>query len=390
MATWWMTSDEDLLFHILGFLPSEVGHLRSALRTCRTWRRAALRPDLPAWYHCDLRAFDALSGDGPALSGVRSAVARLFNHLYIYGATSSQVASHAAASSRWNCDTISRLLSTKTKLRTLNLSSCIVPSAIAARQMAACLPTTLCELTNSDGLDAVGQNALLTELLPKLGRLPQLSRLDLRGLLTVQTMCERAVASHPVMPIPLPSLKALAVGFHLFPRDPLGAECSLSFLLYQCRLSPQLQSIGCMVPAARLQAIDICCRECHEPLYQGLTSYLVHPPQQPHILYEIHTDQPPSPHLLPTDGDPTRLQCQRRCHGQLWVVDARSGFVHHLLDRRYAVACGPPQMGHPGLAISRTAVYSKASETLARTGMHAPDPFEDVFRIRRGALGAGM
>ena len=86
MATWWMTSDEDLLFHILGFLPSEVGHLRSALRTCRTWRRAALRPDLPAWYHCDLRAFDALSGDGPALSGVRSAVGRLFNHLYIYGA----------------------------------------------------------------------------------------------------------------------------------------------------------------------------------------------------------------------------------------------------------------------------------------------------------------
>ena len=69
---------------------------------------------------------------------------------------------------------------------------------------------------------------------------------------------------------------------------------------------------------------------------------------------ELHTNVPPrSMHLV--DGDPTRRQCTRQCHGQLWLVDGGSGFVHHVAGKAWAIACGPASRGvqaFPGLCIA--------------------------------------
>lgn len=70
---------------------------------------------------------------------------------------------------------------------------------------------------------------------------------------------------------------------------------------------------------------------------------------------ELHTNVPPrSMHLV--DGDPTRRQCTRQCHGQLWLVDGGSGFVHHVAGKAWAIACGPASsrgvQAFPGLCIA--------------------------------------
>jgi len=70
---------------------------------------------------------------------------------------------------------------------------------------------------------------------------------------------------------------------------------------------------------------------------------------------ELHTNVPPrSMHLV--DGDPTRRQCTRQCHSQLWLVDGGSGFVHHVAGKAWAIACGPASsrgvQAFPGLCIA--------------------------------------
>lgn len=80
---------------------------------------------------------------------------------------------------------------------------------------------------------------------------------------------------------------------------------------------------------------------------------------------ELHTNVPPrSMHLV--DGDPTRRQCTRQCHGQLWLVDGGSGFVNHVAGKAWAIACGPASsrgfQAFPGLCIAVPAAPDGAEE----------------------------
>jgi hypothetical protein len=80
---------------------------------------------------------------------------------------------------------------------------------------------------------------------------------------------------------------------------------------------------------------------------------------------ELHTNVPPrSMHLV--DGDPTRRQCTRQCHGQLWLVDGGSGFVNHVAGKAWAIACGPASSRgfqvFPGLCIAVPAAPDAAPD----------------------------
>ena len=58
------------------------------------------------------------------------------------------------------------------------------------------------------------------------------------------------------------------------------------------------------------------------------------------------------------DGDPTRRQCTRQCHGPsgLHLVDGGSGYVNHVAGKAWAIACGPASShglrAFPGLCIA--------------------------------------
>jgi len=89
----------------------------------------------------------------------------------------------------------------------------------------------------------------------------------------------------------------------------------------------------------------------------------VHPPQQPHITYEIHTDELPVHRALramPRDVivpgasgiDDTCLQCVNDCQPGLWIVDGGSPYVRHVMRRKYSIACGGPRLGRPPLAFA--------------------------------------
>ena len=111
-------------------------------------------------------------------------------------------------------------------------------------------------------------------------------------------------------------------------------------------------------------------------LYERLDAYVVHPPQQQHISYEIHTDEPPLAAAVAADGtDDSRLWCARSCQGQLWLVDHGSGFVRHVLGRKYAIACGPQRGGRPALAMAIP----------ARLRLARPPPAEGTAESGAGA-----
>ena len=82
----------------------------------------------------------------------------------------------------------------------------------------------------------------------------------------------------------------LAVGeTHLY--TAIGVREGSDYLLAQERASPRLARIGCNIGCNALPpAIDVHCGLCGGWIYRRLTRYLVHPPQQPHISYELHTD----------------------------------------------------------------------------------------------------
>ena len=117
------------------------------------------------------------------------------------------------------------------------------------------------------------------------------------------------------------------------------------------------------------------CGVCRRRLYAGLERYILHTPQQQHIAYELHTDEEPIAQAThPMEEDSTRIQCAGRCQTPLWLVDGGSGFIHHVLNRRYAVACGPATSGRPSLC-----VVTRANSATAHDNVTITTPLDDHF-----------
>jgi hypothetical protein len=392
--------DPDLLFLIFTFLGryhtgvQARDHTYSVLLTNHTWRAAALRPDLLHWSRCDFSSFMAL------------APLDLTLRLSPLG-TSSQGTSAAwnkQLATHWCCESVEKLLHAKPQLQALDLSHCFVSDAEAVARLVLGLPPTLHTLSLHRGCNQ--PDAMLRQLLRGLPALPRLRCLDLRGILDERTLAglrvldraqggaapsqgfvgmtirRRSAPSATSLPVSLPALEALSVGFHL--HSVLGAREGVQFLTAQAALAPRLRHIGCRVAAEAawggMGPVDIVCRCCGGTLYERLDAYVVHPPQQQHISYEIHTDEPPLAAAVQADGaDDSRLWCARSCQGQLWLVDHGSGHVRRVLGRKYAIACGPPVGDRPALAMAILAhpAPAEGSEGAAESG--PPEPDLEVF-----------
>ena len=249
----------------------------------------------------------------------------------------------------WCCDNAAAALHTKPLIQHLDLSGCFVTSASAAAGLCSCFKTTVSLHTLVYNGQCNQPDAMLNALLNGIESLPSLSCLDLRGLFTERTLAgarllqrrDRQGRGALELARHLPVLKSLAVGFELL--TALGHRDGSNFLASQAVKAPNLSLISCSrsfqasqvdgrqnpplsIAATDLVAVDIACRLCHSVLYEGLISYLLHPPQQGHISYELHTDVPPIEEAVSAvGGDETRLQCRRGCHGALWLIDGGSG-----------------------------------------------------------------
>lgn len=94
---------------------------------------------------------------------------------------------------------------------------------------------------------------------------------------------------------------------------------------------------GDLLPPLRVE-----CSLCGAPLYDRLDKFLVGPPTQNHIGFEIYTHQPPDrDSVTPVHSLATRLNCKNNCHSAfgLFLVAGHGDFV----DTRglpWALACG--------------------------------------------------
>ena len=216
------------------------------------------------------------------------------------------------------------------------------------------------------GLDAHLHNAFLLGLGP-LSSFTNLVRVDLRGIINAKGSDLPGWAGPPFWPVlpPIPRLEWLAVG--LWPRREPGRS-----LLSPTSLAtnyPKLRGVAaCSAPAELLTPLRIECGICSRVLYEALDDYLIAPPQQPHIGYEIYTKCPPvATAVAPTEGDDTRLQCAGRCHDRLWLIDHGSGIVDRC-ERPYAIACGPAGRGYPPLARAVDAEAPERTHRILRMG----------------------
>lgn len=371
IATERVLTDPDLLFVICTHIHDKSMHALT-LTSC-AFRATTLRPDAPFWRECTLRRYELLN---PPIAETRL-------HK-LYAATTARLQTRHENPAFWDCEHIRRILLTK-HVTSLDLSLCQVPSRAAAASMITAIPDSLSRLVIDEfnSQPDVLLYALLQQPcsgvsvaplpnLPRLSQLPMLTHLDLRGVCTERTLAGmRLLTKNGRLPRgslapTLPHLRAYAVGFHT--HTALGVREGEAFLQAQRENAPKLQRIGCHVSCDALaEAIDLRCAVCGTVLFGGVTKYLIHPPQQPHISYEIHTDQPPiAEHVRPMreDGmgvagvdalDETRLQCKQDCHPGLWVVDAGSHHVRHVLGHKYSIACGGPRGGYPPLAIATRA-----------------------------------
>lgn len=161
------------------------------------------------------------------------------------------------------------------------------------------------------------------------------------------------------------------------PSRSLGLCAGRPFLETQCEQAPRLRAISCVpqIGASELDPIDVTCGVCGRCLFTNLADYVVHVPQQPHIAYEIHTNVEPNTQAThANEPDATRIECAGRCQPGLWLIDAGSGWVHHVLGRRFAVACGPPR----GARMMQLCKARRAGTRLAAVGAGAAgDPVLD-------------
>lgn len=91
-----------------------------------------------------------------------------------------------------------------------------------------------------------------------------------------------------------------------------------------------------------LPPLRVECSICDAPLYERLDKFIVGPPTQSHIGFEIYTHQPPDRHSVTrVHSLATRLNCKNNCHSAfgLFLVAGHGDFV----DTRclpWAIACG--------------------------------------------------
>lgn len=326
-----------------------------------------MRPDLCHWHHCSVGAFAALD---PTLK-IR----------------------------QWCCESVSLVAAAKPRLRSLDLTDLHVSSAEAVVQMSACLPATLESLAVGSRINQ--PDAMLQHLLDGLEALPRLRQVDLTGVLNARTLAgmrlltrdERSGATPSGLARTLPALERLSVGFSTFSH--LGRSMGIDYLMAQAACAPRLRYIGCCFNVDLLQPIDIYCRVCAGALYRNLDNYVVHPPQQGHISYEIYTDEPPiAAAVANLSGHPTRHHCARNCQGRLWLIDSGCGPMPiHVMGRRYGIACGPKtDEAMPGLAIAlpsgskppRTAASESSSE--ASPEGREMEPTEPFLSFRRATI----
>ena len=213
--------------------------LRAVLQTCKCWRAAALRADLPFWGVCNEGKFKALAPP-----------------------------SSAECQHEWTCEAVALLLAAKPRIGALDLSACSVSSAAAALTVSQRLPSTLHTLAVAQRVSQ--PDAMLQALLRGLAALPQLRRLDLRGILDERTLAGvrllgkaegKAAAS---LAVRMPALEAYSVGFHL--HSAVARREGAQLLRAQEALAPRLRYIGALVavetPHGGLGPVDVCCRGC--------------------------------------------------------------------------------------------------------------------------------
>jgi len=88
-----------------------------------------------------------------------------------------------------------------------------------------------------------------------------------------------------------------------------------------------------------LPPVSIFCGRCGSCIYKKLESFVVGPSTQPHITFELFTDQAPD-NAIVVDAD-TRLNCRRNCHLEedRFLIAGRGDFVD-TKNFNYAIACG--------------------------------------------------
>ena len=292
----------DLLFLIM-FWISEPKHFCGCLRVNKTFRKAALSKDLRIWMTCDeqsFRAFEPNASTGGHNKGIGKLV---LSRIIVRSKTKQPV--------RWNCESVLKALRTK-MLMELDLSGMQISTPQALILMLEALPDSL-QCLSVRG-ETIQKRNLMCALhgTQRLCQLPNLRMLDLRGVLTTDTLdtlrrtfnarvgifVTHGLAS-PIRARRLPCLERLAVGFDC--HSPIGADQGLSFLMSQCEQSPHLGAISCVLSIGvhQLGTIDIHCGVCGQKLFDSVTNYIVHPPQRSHITYEVLLSRvKPSPCML--------------------------------------------------------------------------------------------
>lgn len=362
--------DADLLFLIASLLDDSTSvdrivplSIRALTLTSSVWRAVVLRADLPLWRHCDSSHFRMLEPH----DGQRVSLYALIRQLSLSDVD------------RWTSDAVLRLLHAKPLLQSLDLTQCAIASRDAADRLIAALPMTL--HTFVTGAAVHHPDAMLHAVLKgeRLAQLPHLTSLDISGVCTERTLAGLRMLARQsaggqavdALAPSLPALECLSVGFHTF--TALGVREGAQFLIAAYERSPRLCRLGCALAAKSMPtAIDVACAVCGGCLWRALREYAVHPPQQPHITYELHTSQPPvACTVRAMDNDETRLQCVRDCQPGLWIIDVGSGHVQHVVERKYAVACGDARAGHPPL------VFATRAAPLGAWGLRSAE--EDCF-----------
>lgn len=285
-----VTENPDLLVHICTF--ADLRSIGAITKTCHVWREPALRPECPHWSTCDQANFLSL---GP-----------------------SQLLS-LGSPTRWNADSVSRLLAAKPQLVSLDLTRVRVLSAAdlhhLASQLQRCSALQTFRLSHCVTGTSVGDAAVLDSLLSAIESLPLLRVLDVGRILSDDILLQRrrnierkqraqsqssllravldalpsfgapspraheqGVAhgpgdapsvAHQTFVRTLPALEVLSVGLNLF--TPIGRRDGRLYVLEQLAKSPSLRRIGCQVAAALCVPIDLHCRLCGAAIYRNLT-----------------------------------------------------------------------------------------------------------------------
>lgn len=155
------------------------------------------------------------------------------------------------------------------------------------------------------------------------------------------TQCADIVSSFPALRrVAMP----FAGGARSMRKSPNGREFDLTFN---------------SLTKAFLPPITIVCANCGEAIFKNLSAYLVGPPTQNHITFELFTDQEPDASSVAFQNfDETQRNCRNNCHSERSLHLVARHFPGSPIDTRdfrYAVACGPDLavvLSHDGRPLS--------------------------------------